>query len=548
MHAKTTSWSDDDFTRHYVRPVELTDETSVQSILSNPLFDKLGLSRVPVMESDAMVSYYTVENQRQRLLLSGYVCGTNSFQSLLDTVRLLNPYVKCHLVCAPLDMEGLMCDNPGYSDDIEVVIEPIGVGAGRRTSGDGQRRKLVPMPEPPPRKGGGRKGKPGAGVSFGKGTGRSSRQSVFEIPDAAIAGLYRERSGKKKGGTVASIRLPKCTLKYAAAVSVPFEIAARGACVPSTPAVPSQKVHSVIRGDAVIGTTGMGFIAISPCLGNDGIAAYYTNVSFAGTFFQILTANNITGVGISVVSPTNLPFTSAQLASTVDPVVQGRMVAVGVRIQFTGTELNMSGLTYCMEHPLHQNPCLNPGTTIGATNATLGTYEDCEIAALTRSPCHLTLSAKSIGETEYIPIETLYVNAASTTTGLVYPFSNGNAVQNGGFTYSSAGVNAGAPCGVIGFTGVAGQTVHFEIISHVEYVGLATAGRTTENPADSEGVARVLAASARMQVLKTESTGNTSFTGAGMWTLMYRALREVGKEVVKVGVPAAVTALGALLA
>jgi len=139
-------------------------------------------------------------------------------------------------------------------------------------------------------------------------------------------------------------------------------------------------------------------------------------------------------------------------------------------------------------------------------------------------------------------------SAASTNNRVslqLYPFSNGFTDLNNGYTWSAASINAGSPVAVIMFTGSAANTVHVEIIQHIEYTGVATAGRTTRDTSDEEGAAHVMAAASIMQMDQTTNAGQV--VKPSMWSMMHSALVQVGNSALKIAVPTAEKALAALL-
>jgi len=347
----------------------------------------------------------------------------------------------------------------------------------------------------------------------------------------------------------ASLKLTPCALRFAAAIADPFGIAAQGACIPSCPAVNSQKVHAFSRFDATVGTAGVGFIAITPCIASDGVIAFYTAPTFTGSSVALLTANNTLSVGVATVNPANLPYNVSQSsanAGTVPAQVFGRVVSVGVRIWYTGTTLNESGLTYCYVSPTHEPVCEGPGSNLPMLLSTLSAFEQTEISPLTRNQCSISLFPVVRAEMEYGSVATPTAAAAgSETTLAVYPYSAGYPGLNNNYTYSAASLNVGAPVGLIMFTGVVGNTVHVEIIQHIEYTGILTAGRTTRDSADEEGAGHVMAAASIMQMEATNNAGQV--VKPTMWSMMHSALVQVGNSALKIAVPAAEKALAALL-
>lgn len=90
-----------------------------------------------------------------------------------------------------------------------------------------------------------------------------------------------------------------------------------------------------MRGTGYIGTAGFGFVAWVPSLyANDVNCLSVSNINtFAGT--TVTTANPTTGVGF--LKNTQFPYNATGN-------VRARVVGAGLRIRYTGTELNMGGL------------------------------------------------------------------------------------------------------------------------------------------------------------------------------------------------------------
>lgn len=327
--------------------------------------------------------------------------------------------------------------------------------------------------------------------------------------------------------------LPACTLKYALAVSDPFDPAARGACVP-TSANPTQKVHAFIRTDVTIGTLGIGWILITPSLANDTPSIYTTQSGYTGQVCNVLSANNTLNVGVSRQTH-NGPYSAASFVvnNAVTNNVYGRIVSAGCRIQYTGTTLNESGLFYCLQEPDHNS-------VAGASVTDISRYDSADIHAVSRDPCMINTYANDDQETQL-------VEATSTTLNAVYPFCQARSGFNigfngtGNFTDTVSGVSVGAPVSVIMFTGVTGQTFHVEYIAHMEYAGPAASALTTAVDSDPAGTFKVITAAKTIPEKKLDRPKLSN------WTAMYEALGEIAHKAAPIVVPAAQTALHALL-
>lgn len=376
--------------------------------------------------------------------------------------------------------------------------------------------------------------------------------SISLVPSAMV-------SGKKAASTGGGLRMSKCGLKYALALSDPFNPAARGACIPHGGA-PSGKMHAINRFDVIIGTAGVGIVVLTPCLSNDLPSGFYTTAAFTGTQAAPLATGGTFGAA-GTASTLNVgwqnfnmpgPFTTNQLIAgaagiaTVSNTVEGRIVACGIRAQYTGTTLNESGLFYCYHDLAH--------LSLSGVNANdLGTFGDTNITGVSRTPC--CQAAFGCSETE---IEFSGLNPAVPTTqggvlSVLYPFSAGNnqwaAVYNGTSRVQGIGIPGGSTYGfplgcpicVMLVTGVAGQSVHIEMISHYEFQGAGAQGMLTPSTSDATSVFACRTAAMSLPAMKLASPDKSP------WTLMYEGLKTVVKATVPVLVPLAEKALMAAL-
>lgn len=315
-----------------------------------------------------------------------------------------------------------------------------------------------------------------------------------------------------------------CAQKYALAICDPWNPDAQGACIPRFPARPSQKVTCFYRDTAYIGTAGAGQIMFSPTISNNSTSVFYTTAAYTGT-----TATSIltTTTGITSASVANLPYTSNQLIGTpgsafLSPSVTGRIVSVSLRAQYTGTILNCAGMWRSLSSPDHEN--LN--------GINVGDYTEAEIKAIRpNNGCTVIASAVSDRETEYSKSQ--WLSQAEDDLATIYPYSNGNALN-------STETTIGAPVLKIGFTGTPGESIYFEIVLHVEYVGVLTSGRVTPSHTDSRGFEMVQQAAARIPMAKIAAPN------APLKSLMIEGLREAAKalapgagQLLKAGVKAA---------
>lgn len=334
----------------------------------------------------------------------------------------------------------------------------------------------------------------------------------------------------KKKQAFSSVSLSHCALKYALCISNPFDSQVRNACLPIYPSPPSQKIACFTRFTATVGTAGVGFFSLTPCLASDGILGFYSNSTFAGVTATPVSAQNVLVVGVSSLQPTTSPYTTAELqagALVGASPVYGRMVSVGVRISYIGTTLNESGLAYLYTDPEHGNV-----SQIATTQAQLGSLLPTEICSFTRKPCSLVTFPVMESETTYHQYN---------ISKALYPYSN-NGTSINGYTFASAGTNCGAPSSQILFTGVAGSQVFIEIIQHMEFAGTLTGPVATPSDSDQAGFDRVQAAAMRLPELR-QSNG----PGPSNWTLLKQGLMEVAKALKPIAINKLTSMAAALL-
>jgi len=314
-----------------------------------------------------------------------------------------------------------------------------------------------------------------------------------------------------QGGLDAAVSMSPCAAKYYIASVNPFHPSATGACVPSRPTRPSQKVTTKAAFDIVVGTAGVGFCLVTPCLSKNGCYAVYSNSLYTGT-----TATGTNGtVGISYALNSQAPYTQSELtdsgAAASVQAAAGRIVSIAASITYTGTELNRGGLVRCFADPAHEN--LN-----GYSISDLDSRNETEMKRTDERTCWVATNAITAIELEYPDIS----QAPSVADAILlssYPFSGGNCLSS-----NASDLDKGSAVIVLMVTGTAGNTYHVEIVQHAEYVGKLTEGKTSENFADSEGLEKALAALAKIPALKAANPKMP------MGKLAKQALVSVGKE------------------
>jgi hypothetical protein len=141
-------------------------------------------------------------------------------------------------------------------------------------------------------------------------------------------------------------RLSKCAAEYACALEDPFNCNGL-ACIPDFPAIPSRKMVVFIKSVMTIGTLGLGYSVASPYNGvanNLGVLTS-TTAAYASTFIDPTLPGTLT-------QSSNSDYLGTAIGGGLG-MMQYRMVGGGIRIKYTGTELNRSGMVFHLEEPNH---------------------------------------------------------------------------------------------------------------------------------------------------------------------------------------------------
>lgn len=238
------------------------------------------------------------------------------------------------------------------------------------------------------------------------------------------------------------LKVAECTAHYLMTVMDPFDTPA-GACLPADMfPLPSQKLKVFLRGTCVLGTTGYGFCNAAMVLSNDTTASATTTATSVMTGATLLSA--VTNLGLYTFA--QLPWTIAQVNAN---AVQGRGVALGLRIRYSGTEAGRNGTMLFYEDPDHASIASLSYDTISA-----------RVNAYTCRPP---------GDGSW---ETVLYSGPVNPNELEFRNENYLFAQN---------VSSALVCCI---KGVAGDTYEFEVFEHIEAIGVQTTGKTPSH-ADS---------------------------------------------------------------
>lgn len=257
------------------------------------------------------------------------------------------------------------------------------------------------------------------------------------------------------------VTIPECSIHYIDAIFDPFDTPC-GVCIPCDLfPLPSQKVKTTFRGVGNLGTTGYGFVVVNPATVNDIAGVITTTSTSVGGATTALNAFTNTGNGLF----TQLPYTAANLVGN---TLQTRVVAVGMRVRYSGTEMGRSGLYVACEEQ-----------DLGTLNtSTYNQIKDIPNAYTTRPAGDGTWDSVVCYSGPITPGTLEFVKSANPlATAGVYPFA-------------------------IVMQGVAGDPFEIEIVEHIEYIGTMVQGKTMSH-ADPTTYGKILETSKSVSAVKT---------------------------------------------
>lgn len=339
------------------------------------------------------------------------------------------------------------------------------------------------------------------GISIAKNSSKGTKKSK-SVPKArrikVVVNAKPKKSSKSKSKKVSlprasRVAVTECTKHLAIAVGNPFSPLARGACVPTFPARMSRKTSAFVRGQCFIGTGNIGFVSVQPCVAND----MRTISSTTGAFTLSTMAANDVNVNVYT-TPTNPYPKSSYMDGTlaISPSYQSRIVACALRIRYTGTELNKSGVIYGLTHPDHSN-------MYNYTLADMTSFPECVRVPVSRQWTTICTTAVDPTETAYPESSTAIALAGNDGTAehitMLYPYSQKTELTSGASSYEG-GI-------VMGFmiSSTPGNSFEWEYVIHMETIGKGVGSSATRSHSDQDGLSKVTEAAGRAQGLR----GNT---------------------------------------
>lgn len=350
----------------------------------------------------------------------------------------------------------------------------------------------------------------GKNVAKKKGMRRVLDAALSSNAMAIIPGGHQVQAAYRAAKSVSRAVASPCLKKWFDCLTDPFGVNSQGSCIPSGNNLSSMRYYQYARGDIAIGTAGVGFLLLTPTPTNDCVAGWLTTATFAGSDATVLTANGVPVGGLGLVVMANSRFASTALQGA-NPTVSTRIVGGGVRLYYTGTELNLGGLMSVYTNPTHDTVQRTAGG-VAMTSFQLGNYQETVIKPVSREPFEYPLSPLLETELSYPPNASYDASAQLAIQNVCYPWSQGQYTYDSFVKTTGTGglVDIGVPTTIVMVTGTPGNTIHFEYGLHIEAVGDATEGMRQPAESDVQGVNHVMAALSRMQIDRNSHPNQTS--------------------------------------
>ena len=288
------------------------------------------------------------------------------------------------------------------------------------------------------------------------------QQSLIHVQANVNRGRTPNTKLKVTSQGVAELHLSHCARLYLSALMFGFSNK-EVACIPDLHSVPSRKLRVKTRGTFSTGTTGFGWLVVSPwCNANN-------NVTHGGTTATYNLASGSPILTPAVLTPnlfqgyeSRLPYPGADFQDLIAGGVQARTVGVGLRIRYIGSEMSRSGQIVAIRD-------IDNETLVGKTAADLRAQSTAKTFQNSREWHHAMYRPVKPAEYEYSPYAC--VDAEGPSTLFKYPM--GFFIE--GTTNTTGSVGA-AP-------------FEYEIIRYVEYIG--TIASMTKSHVDLVGMSDI---------------------------------------------------------
>lgn len=291
----------------------------------------------------------------------------------------------------------------------------------------------------------------------------------------------RNTRQSRRSGPPGSSGLSACAATYLLACTKPRALMNRSdVCIPSFPCIPSQKVRATSRFNFAIGTAGIGFVAVAPCLASDAVCLWYTDATYTGTSVNLYDSAGVLITGVNTATLSSLPFSNATLiASDADTVraPRGRIVSSSLMCTYDGDRQTCGGSYYGYTTPDHQSVEGMTAALIGA--ATNGIVK--KVTPGDRGGLEVIAYGIDSDETDY-PHQAVWQTPATAYSTIVYPFSGGIYNEDSG-----AGATTGAAIMACLVSSKAANVFFADYVQFQEYIGASGVVNTTPTVGDAAG-------------------------------------------------------------
>jgi hypothetical protein len=183
-------------------------------------------------------------------------------------------------------------------------------------------------------------------------SGLNSKELDKRYSDYRLSKAMRKNNGgapvpktsKAAPGQLSYSTLSRCAKLYVHALLDPWSLN-ETPCVPDNITLPSYKFSARYRGTVVVGTSGIGFVAVDPylfCTSDKSIAWTDATYAFPGVEFGIVGVNE---------TPSDSAYPIAQFNPTNPNNLTLRVVGFGMRMRYTGSEMSRSGQLISYRQP-----------------------------------------------------------------------------------------------------------------------------------------------------------------------------------------------------
>lgn len=261
----------------------------------------------------------------------------------------------------------------------------------------------------------------------------------------------------------------KCLSEYRKVLINPFD--EPPSCVPWVPALPSRKMKNWAKGSLTASTSrGFAFVTVAPHLAHN--SSVQPIVWSTGSYANSVIETNPLVAGIDS-ARFNTPYTANDYNNN---FINGRVVSMGVRVRYIGSELSRAGRLIALEEPNHQS--LN-----GKNAASLLEYPRAKSVPVTRDWTATTWQPVSPSE---------------------FAFTDGSDYVNGGHYCLGIVIEGATPDTVF----------EFEAFINYEVIGSIVTG-VTPSHSNVQGTGHVLAEVGQMPTTFFDSVSNGFMNGVG---------------------------------